>query len=981
MMQIFYALILVIILPFSFYPQAGSDIWFVTPTGAGSHNGTSRANAWSLAEISYSVIQPGDYVYFGQGTYGSFTPGKSGTPGNIITYMADPINVLPATFVSSGNGVNISNKKYIRIKKLSIRNSGIGVRLTNPINNVFLDSLRITKCINSIWQYGDYNAAGSGGPKAAKMDSVWIRWCYVVCDTQVNAQTDLISCYGGQNNTFLIGNYIENKNVAGDTPSGQHIDCVQYYNWTGNVTYANNYFKNICKYNSQIMMNGNSHAGYVSIWYNNVFTSIGTGVAQYFASGNGGQQMPNGRNIVINNTFYANADGTTSGTHYDYTDTMYFKNNLCVIQDDCGPVWYPSSVIKTNIDYNLWFVNGSSNEGPRIAAGCRTFSYWQGTGADPNGMSSNPLFLDVLNSNFSLLAGSPATNNGANLQSLVEGWGIQGVEWECFNNPYIPWSYPVPRGSNPTIGAWEFPGAGGNYPPNAPSNPFPANGGSGLPINLTMSWTCSDPDGDPLTYDIYFGTNNNPPLVSVNQLLTTFLPGLLNTNTTYYWRVVAKDNQGNSTSSSVWNFSTVLIDLTAPEVVSATLLDSVTLLINFSEPLEQSGAQNTANYSITNNINVFSASLTGSTVSLTTSTHTPATYTVTVNNITDLAGNEISSTANFADYDYVFMEELVQLNIVEAYAAQWFQNYVPPNSIDGITYYVNPESRWGGAIPMPDEIRFDLGDEKIVGQTRFSFVDWSSGRIYVYSVFTSDDAINWTPIAESVSSSSSEWTILDFELIPCRYIKLVSLSNNQSQWAGLYEAEIWGLDVVPVELTSFGGSYSNGTVTLEWVTASETNCLGFEVQRKSDTTPYVQIGFIDGNGTTTNQNTYNFSDQDLTESRYYYRLKEISKTGVSTYSPEIFVDIPELANYELMQNYPNPFNPSTVIRIQLPNKTNIKLTVYNMIGEMVSVIAAGEFSAGSHEFTFDASGLVSGVYLYRLETSEFTDIKKMVLLQ
>ena len=76
--------------------------------------------------------------------------------------------------------------------------------------------------------------------------------------------------------------------------------------------------------------------------------------------------------------------------------------------------------------------------------------------------------------------------------------------------------------------------------------------------NSTLSWSCSDPDGDPLTYDVYFGTTSNPPLVGSNQSNTNYDPGQLDNNTTYYWKIVAKDNQGGFTTGPVWSFSTVV---------------------------------------------------------------------------------------------------------------------------------------------------------------------------------------------------------------------------------------------------------------------------------------------------------------------------------------------------------------------------------------------------------------------------------------
>ncbi|HAV42399.1 TPA: hypothetical protein DCX15_00060 [bacterium] len=97
-----------------------------------------------------------------------------------------------------------------------------------------------------------------------------------------------------------------------------------------------------------------------------------------------------------------------------------------------------------------------------------------------------------------------------------------------------------------------------NKPPNTPSNPSPVNGTTNQPINVTLSWTGGDPDpGDTVTYDAYFGTTTPPTkLVSSNQAGTTYNPGTLNHNTTYYWKIVAKDNHGASTSGPVWSFTT-----------------------------------------------------------------------------------------------------------------------------------------------------------------------------------------------------------------------------------------------------------------------------------------------------------------------------------------------------------------------------------------------------------------------------------------
>lgn len=99
-------------------------------------------------------------------------------------------------------------------------------------------------------------------------------------------------------------------------------------------------------------------------------------------------------------------------------------------------------------------------------------------------------------------------------------------------------------------------GGGGNNPPNTPSNPSPANGATGVSTGPTLSWTGGDPDGNPVTYDVSFGTSATPPLVSNNQTSTNYNPGTLSAGTTYYWKIVAEDSLGATTPGPVWSFAT-----------------------------------------------------------------------------------------------------------------------------------------------------------------------------------------------------------------------------------------------------------------------------------------------------------------------------------------------------------------------------------------------------------------------------------------
>ena len=91
------------------------------------------------------------------------------------------------------------------------------------------------------------------------------------------------------------------------------------------------------------------------------------------------------------------------------------------------------------------------------------------------------------------------------------------------------------------------------------------------------------------------------------------------------------------------------------------------------------------------------------------------------------------------------------------------------------------------------------------------------------------------------------------------------------------------------------------------------------------------------------------------------------------------VQIPE--TYRLYQNYPNPFNPLTEISFSLPERANVKLKVYNILGQAVDILIEKTLPAGQHAVKWDGMGAASGVYFYRLEANDFTSTKRMILMK
>jgi hypothetical protein len=96
-------------------------------------------------------------------------------------------------------------------------------------------------------------------------------------------------------------------------------------------------------------------------------------------------------------------------------------------------------------------------------------------------------------------------------------------------------------------------------------------------------------------------------------------------------------------------------------------------------------------------------------------------------------------------------------------------------------------------------------------------------------------------------------------------------------------------------------------------------------------------------------------------------------------SSEILSDVPQKPT--LSQNYPNPFNPTTNIEFTLNQASNVTLEVFNITGQKVATLVQDRMPAGSHQQRFDASGLASGIYMYRLQTGQYTMTRQMILIK
>lgn len=108
----------------------------------------------------------------------------------------------------------------------------------------------------------------------------------------------------------------------------------------------------------------------------------------------------------------------------------------------------------------------------------------------------------------------------------------------------------------------------------------------------------------------------------------------------------------------------------------------------------------------------------------------------------------------------------------------------------------------------------------------------------------------------------------------------------------------------------------------------------------------------------------------------------IGTIQVSAYNKEHISDLKGNPDrFILNQNYPNPFNPSTILSYTLKTDSEVKLTVYNLVGQSVEVLVDEFQTSGYYEYSFDATNLPAGIYLYKLQVGEYSSVKRMTLVK
>jgi len=550
--------------------------------------------------------------------------------------------------------------------------------------------------------------------------------------------------------------------------------------------------------------------------------------------------------------------------------------------------------------------------------------------------------------------------------------------------------------------------------PNPPYNPMTAPGASGISTQIhTLYW--HNPEG--VTYnEVYFNedsslvANSDTSVRVKNGFPSTAFTlynvneyGTLNPNTKYFWKVVENNSSGPSVSP-LWNFTSFTI-----------LLSDYYCSFNTGfEGWEILGPQGLNNWYWSNSTHtgstpgeiVFSwdpVSLGDSYVISPEIISTPGShYIVHFNYYEDWWSNIVTVGCAITTNNGTTWESFWELNangnvgpavvdtMIDVPDNFRLGFYFTGNSNDIDFFYVDSVYALG-VIPLtPPYPPAMLTASASETQQKVS-LEWTPTSAYsgLYGYLIqrkiglpdSDSAFVTIAILDSLTQSYDDYNV---ELNQTYTYRIRSLVMGFNSVYG-NEATAYVPAVVPVELLSFSSSVIDEDVTLNWMTATETNNSGFQIERRETKNERSEewkiISFVSGNGTTTETKSYSYKDENLSSGKYQYRLKQIDFDGTFEYSNIIEAEILPPAKFSLEQNYPNPFNPRTKISWQSPINSYQTLKVFDVLGNEVATLVNEYRTAGKYEAEFDATKLSSGIYYYQLNAGDFSQTRKMVLIK
>ncbi len=366
----------------------------------------------------------------------------------------------------------------------------------------------------------------------------------------------------------------------------------------------------------------------------------------------------------------------------------------------------------------------------------------------------------------------------------------------------------------------------------------------------------------------------------------------------------------------------------------------------------------------------------------------PGTYTVTAkaNGYEPVTVSNVVVTANSST------PVNIQLTSNAQYSAFRFcASRIPGNNF-------SDEGLTPAALGMPDNINYSIGKsgwcildmqtpiQNLAGNDLTVYEGDLTAEGFLCAASMSMDG-PWVSLGSGTGTVSFDLGTL----AQARYIKITDDGDGVAIAADAgYDLDaVVSLHPVPVELSSFTANIKDHDVVISWVTSTETNNSGFEIEKNllNDNTGWTEVVFIPGHGTSTERHSYSYTDQKPGTGNILYRLKQVDLDGTFRIYGPLEVNAAGISEYSIAQNYPNPFNPATKIKYQIAgsgsdhNGVPVRITVFDVLGNEITTLVNENKTAGSYEVDFNASGISSGVYYYTMKAGDFIQSRKMIILK
>jgi hypothetical protein len=568
--------------------------------------------------------------------------------------------------------------------------------------------------------------------------------------------------------------------------------------------------------------------------------------------------------------------------------------------------------------------------------------------------------------------------------------------------------------SGPT---WSFTTRPSNLPPAAPSSPLPAHAAVNQPIDQSLHWLCSDPEGDAITFDVYFGASAPPPLVMSNSPGLSFAPGPLAFSTLYYWRIVARDAFGAETSGPTWSFSTVAYS--APTTPSNPHPADGGIVVTHTPTLSWT-TTDADGQSLTHDV-YFGTSPTPPLAAsgLTTPAYAPGmvsegiTYywrVVVTDGTTPVSGPTWSFTFSLPSRGDVTGDG--QVTVDDAGCA--FQVYLGMGSatcavggagladvdcnggvtpadarcihkavVDGSCSFCGDAAAAaasGSAVPYLYVVNwyFDgsfflnvtVGVNDVAALNAFGFVVHNQPNTFFLGATRTGATYDYDVLGSQGYSSTGVVGGYDLDgvnigfgtaFIDLQFIVLaqpwapITLDTYVDDLAGAAPLVIDGSSPpVPVLFTRFDAAPTDGGIEVRWELSSDEAVESFTLYRREGAAP-LPISIADGSG---EDLTGSYLDREVEPGQTYrYEMLVRAADGDEFRSPVVTATARALA-LALHQNHPNPFNPRTTIRYDIPGDargSRVRLAVYDLQGGLVRTLVDDSQGSGGYSVDWDGS--------------------------